>query len=479
MKHLFIIVAVSAVFCALFFKGHDRITGKDLVLHHDGAKIKYDIEPASAPVATGRFLSMLSYLFTQTRFGPSFMRLLLDMNKISRLRELASQVTLPPLYFPVRRFNKEELDSYYRDYDENSFQMALQNGPSHGHVLLQNPHGLKTIEEYANHYRSGKELPSVLLKKTLQTVRDWEKKGFRIFATMKEEDVLRQAYESDKRIQAGKPLSILDGVPIAFKDSIDVEGYSVFNGQSPKEEYKDFFRVAERDDIMVARFREQGAIILGLTIMIEGGVTPVGYSAHFQGPYSAYSWNRYSGGSSSGSAVAVATGLVPLAIGFDGGGSVRLPSTMSGVHGLAVGFGRVPFESDVDSTLIKPGPIAASSADVAIGYMVMSQMELNHFYAQLYDGGVRGQPKPHLGGYHATEDLSDVRIGIYKEWFNDADPHILKRCYEVIDYLKSKGATMVEIEIPHLGASHLAHGVKISNEFALTFDRAYHANPSG
>jgi Asp-tRNA(Asn)/Glu-tRNA(Gln) amidotransferase A subunit family amidase len=95
---------------------------------------------------------------------------------------------------------------------------------------------------------------------------------------------------------------------------------------------------------MVARLRAAGAIILGGTIMTEGGVTPLGWSAHFQGPYNVYNFDRYCGGSSSGSAVAVSSGLVPAAIGFDGGGSIRIPASMSGVHGLGVTFGRVPFD---------------------------------------------------------------------------------------------------------------------------------------
>jgi Asp-tRNA(Asn)/Glu-tRNA(Gln) amidotransferase A subunit family amidase len=151
---------------------------------------------------------------------------------------------------------------------------------------------------------------------------------------------------------------------------------------------------------------------------------------------------------------------------------------MSGVHGLATTFGRCPFEKP-DSTLVKSGPLATSAADVAIGYSVMSQNNLSHFYSVLYDGGYAGPPVSHVTGYHNIEDLSDVRVGIFQEWFNDSDEHIRKQCYKAVEYLKSKGVKVVDIKIPHMAATHLAHGIKISNEFALAFDRAYHASPSG
>jgi len=91
---------------------------------------------------------------------------------------------------------------------------------------------------------------------------------------------------------------------------------------------------AERDDICVARFREAGAIILGTTIMTEFGVTPIGWNSHYKGPYNPYDTRFVSGGSSSGSAVAVAAGIVPVAIGADGGGSIRIPAALSGVYVL-------------------------------------------------------------------------------------------------------------------------------------------------
>ena len=70
-------------------------------------------------------------------------------------------------------------------------------------------------------------------------------------------------------------------------------------------------------------------------LFLEGGTTPLGHNTHYNGPFNPYSRQHYSGGSSGGSAVAVATGLVPIAVGFDSGGSIRLPACWSGVYGLA------------------------------------------------------------------------------------------------------------------------------------------------
>jgi Asp-tRNA(Asn)/Glu-tRNA(Gln) amidotransferase A subunit family amidase len=147
------------------------------------------------------------------------------------------------------------------------------------------------------------------------------------------------------------PLSIWDGVPVAFKDMIPIKGYVVGDGSA----YRAHDPAAAKDDILVLRFRELGAVILPPTAMTEGGTTPLGYSVHNKGPFNPYNKNHYSGGSSGGSAVAVALGLTPVAIGFDGGGSIRTPASLSGIVGLATGYGRFPFSSQYTSTMIKAG----------------------------------------------------------------------------------------------------------------------------
>jgi Asp-tRNA(Asn)/Glu-tRNA(Gln) amidotransferase A subunit family amidase len=473
------VTAVIAIFIHLVFHNHEAITGKKIILGNP----EYNIKPAVAPKLDGQLLKIFAYIATKTRFGPTIIRQLLNDNGIVNLRELASQISIPPLHYPMRRLSKSERVAYKERIDPSSksVEEVIQSGISEGTLTLPSSHplGLRSIEDYAALYRNNSILPSQIISKTLTSIKEWEKAGFRIFSEIHHDDVLQQAKASDARFKEGKALSIFDGVPIAFKDMMDIRDYHHYNGQNPAEMYSAYYWIAKEDDVQVARFRALGAIIMGSTIMTEGGVTPVGYNAHFRGPVSAYSWNRYSGGSSSGSAVAVATGLIPLAIGFDGGGSIRLPATMSGVHGLATGLGRCPFSHYYSSTMIKVGPLAATASDIALAYAVMSKDEPGHFYSQLYDGEAEGLPFPHLSGFSNIQDLSDLRIGIFPEWFNDSSSHVRSYLYSVIDFLKEKGVTFIDINIPHLEEIRFAHGTKIVAEFAMGFDLAHHDVNSG
>mmetsp|Transcript_14535 Transcript_14535/g.24120 ORF Transcript_14535/g.24120 Transcript_14535/m.24120 type:complete len:438 (-) Transcript_14535:188-1501(-) len=247
---------------------------------------------------------------------------------------------------------------------------------------------------------------------------------------------------------------------------ISIKNHSVCNGQHPTS-----CQAKNDDDPIVQRFRDAGAIILGSTIMTEGGVTPLGYSAHYQGPCSAYSPFHYSGGSSSGSAVAVAAGLVPVAIGFDGGGSIRIPASMSGLHGLGGTFGRIA-NSHTTSTMIKAGPLTTSALDAALAYEVIAPNLEGHFYSELY--GSSGLPPPHTKDFDRVQDLSDVRLGFFEEWFFDSDPRVADMCRQSLAALEARGAVLVPISIPHLHWLALAHSMKISSEFALGFDYEYH-----
>ena len=271
------------------------------------------------------------------------------------------------------------------------------------------------------------------------------------------------------------PLSYLDGVPIAVKDQIDVLGHSIFDGKDPSKAWESS-HVRQIDDIAVARFRAAGCIILGVTIMTEGGTTPLGYNKHFRGPVNPYSLHHYSGGSSAGSAVAVATGLVPIAIGFDGGGSIRIPAALSGIHGLATSFGRIPYDSHYSSTMIKSGPLAMSALDAALGLAVMAAplSSSSDFYSNMYDGGVRGPPPVHLKGLFEVTNYTGVRIGVFPEWFEDGQPDVVAVARTSLQHLVDRGAELVKISIPHLHWMGLSHGIKIASEFAMGWDLLSH-----
>jgi Asp-tRNA(Asn)/Glu-tRNA(Gln) amidotransferase A subunit family amidase len=297
------------------------------------------------------------------------------------------------------------------------------------------------------------------------------------FVDVIDAEVLAQASASAARWKsASGPLSILDGVPVAVKDMIDTRGHLTSDGSASNQANAK----AKADDQLVARFRELGAIILGTTVMTEGGVTPLGYSVQYQGPFNPWSVNHYSGGSSGGSAVAVALGLCPIAVGFDGGGSIRIPAGFSGVVGLATSYGRVDFSSTRAISNVKAGPLAATAGDAAIAFAAMARPPPDtrhaHFDRMYAGGGVGGgRPTAHLGGFAAAADLSQVRLGLFKSHFDDTSPgtdvHAVTSA--AVAKLVAAGATVVPIEIPSLGWLRLAHAIKISTEFASGWDTKY------
>ncbi|CAJ1420865.1 unnamed protein product [Effrenium voratum] len=234
-------------------------------------------------------------------------------------------------------------------------------------------------------------------------------------------------------------------------------------------------KAAEQDDCNVVRlFREAGAIIVGSTAMTEFGVTPLGrYSLHTKGPFNAYNAQHYPLGSSSGSAVAVALGLVPVAVGADGGGSIRIPAAGEGVFGLACTYGRIPDDSDSSTlgTMQKCGPLAASARDAALAYALMAP-QVPNFYSQLY-GEFPGLPHVHLKDF-LSSNLQGLRLGVFWEHFNDAEPQVVESCKKALDALRAAGAEIVEITIPHLKSLQLAHAVTISVEFAAISGHLMH-----
>jgi len=260
------------------------------------------------------------------------------------------------------------------------------------------------------------------------------------FVRLRPEDALREAAESDARRARGERLSALDGVPIAIKDNLIQEGEPCGCASRILEGF-----VAPYQGTQVARLRAAGAVIVGRTNMDEfamGSSTENSARGPTRNPWDR---ERVPGGSSGGSAAAVAAGIVPAALGSDTGGSIRLPASLSGVVGLKPTYGRVSRYGLVAfaSSLDQVGPLARTAADCALVLEAIA----GHDPA---DSTSLRDPVPHY-----TEALSGsvegLRIGLPREFFEErgADPAVLACVREAVAELERAGARAVEISLPH------------------------------
>ncbi|MCZ7686056.1 MAG: amidase family protein [Sandaracinaceae bacterium] len=171
-------------------------------------------------------------------------------------------------------------------------------------------------------YRDGLAAPDAVCERALAEAR-WlgsATPAMTCLCALAAEGAMRDARASAERWARGEPLGPLDGVPVPIKEEVDIEGIGYRLGTSfiPRSE-------ASSDATAVGRLRAVGAIILGHTPMTEMGMSPLGGNVHREMPRNAHAADRLPGGSSSGSAISVAVGLAPVALGSDGGGSIRHP----------------------------------------------------------------------------------------------------------------------------------------------------------
>ncbi len=164
------------------------------------------------------------------------------------------------------------------------------------------------------------------------------------FITVCGDEAMSQAQAAERRIMAGEPLGLLHGIPFTVKDIVNTGGVRTTFGAIP---YRD--NVPDHDAVAVARLRAQGAILIGKTTTPEFGSKCLTDSPLFGRTRNAWSASRSSGGSSGGAAVAVASGIAPLAVATDGGGSTRIPAACNGVVGLKQSNGVVPHSQAQDA----------------------------------------------------------------------------------------------------------------------------------
>jgi len=193
-----------------------------------------------------------------------------------------------------------------------------------------------TIAPIVEAVRAGRVSAEALVDETFRRIGALDA-SLHAFCTLDEAGARAAAAQIDRRIAQGEAVGPLAGVPVAVKDLICTRGLRTTFGSRL---YAD--HVPEDDDVVVERLRAAGAIVIGKTNTSEFGYGAFGHNALFPTTRNPWNLELTPGGSSAGSGAAVAAGLVPLALGSDGGGSVRLPASLCGIYGIKPSWGRVP-----------------------------------------------------------------------------------------------------------------------------------------
>jgi Asp-tRNA(Asn)/Glu-tRNA(Gln) amidotransferase A subunit family amidase len=436
---------------------------------------EYNIRRIYAPTLNGVLLWLFAKLL-RTYIGGFIIEILKQTNDFACVVRLMSEEEYHhwmPLYYPLP---EERDESQYQKHVELSQEFDLQDFistcPSSDAATTEKAFRYWSIEDYLTKYKNQDLTPSQVALAIFKAVKDSDGQStpIRAIVVMNEAEILEHARDSTERYRKNCPLGPLDGVPVAIKEEVDVKGYQTTQGTTF---LGDLGGVKDQDCSIAAKLRHAGALIVGKTNMHEFGIGLTGYNWHYGPSRNPHNPKHYTGGSSGGSAAAVAAGLVPLAVGLDGGGSIRVPSSLCGVVGLKPTFSRGGMDMPICPSVGHIGPIACSVKDAAIGYAVMAGPLEGEQEVPKPTNHYPSPPPIHLSSFIKDQDLKDVKIGIFDDFFRDADTEIVSVCSSTVQHLESLGAQVIKIRIPHLDETSWAHRITVLTELAEASTRFY------
>jgi aspartyl-tRNA(Asn)/glutamyl-tRNA(Gln) amidotransferase subunit A len=251
------------------------------------------------------------------------------------------------------------------------------------------------------------------------------------FITVTADEALAQARHADAEIAAGRRIGRLHGIPISLKDLIDQEGVRTSAASLLRRDH-----VATADAVVTERLRQAGAVFVGKTNLHEFAFGTTSEDSGFGAVRNPHDPARSPGGSSGGSAVAVATGMSLGTVGTDTGGSIRIPAAACGIVGLKPEWGHisasgvVPLSRQLDHV----GPLAASVADAWLLFNAM-------------------QPRSEqIGDALDAMPVKGLRLGKLAGYFFDRlDADVERAVLDTIERLQTRGASVVEVSVPHAG----------------------------
>ncbi|TVP90116.1 MAG: Asp-tRNA(Asn)/Glu-tRNA(Gln) amidotransferase subunit GatA [Thioalkalivibrio sp.] len=272
--------------------------------------------------------------------------------------------------------------------------------------------------------------------------------GINSFVTVTRDEALAAADAADQRLAKGERAPLL-GLPVAQKDIFCTRGVRTSCGSRMLDSF-----VAPYDASVVERMNAAGAVMLGKTNMDEFAMGSSNETSHYGPVRNPWDPERVPGGSSGGSAAAVAARLAPAATGTDTGGSIRQPAAFCGVTGLKPTYGRVSRYGMIAfaSSLDQGGPMAASAEDCALMLNAMAGFDPRD------STSLQRPDEDFTAGL--DRDLKGLRIGLPREYFGDGlHPEVRRAVQDALAVLRERGAEPVEISLPNSGLSVPAYYV--------------------
>ncbi len=262
------------------------------------------------------------------------------------------------------------------------------------------------------------------------------------FITVVEDQAMAQAAEADKALKQGGA-GPLTGVPIAHKDIFCTRGIRTSCGSKMLDSF-----ISPYDATVVSKFKQAGVVTLGKTNMDEFAMGSSNETSFYGAVKNPWNTDTVPGGSSGGSAAAVASRLAPAATGTDTGGSIRQPASMCGItglkptYGLVSRYGMIAYASSLD----QGGPMAQTAEDCALMLNVMAGFD------EKDSTSLDREIPDYTGGL--GNSIEGLRIGLPREYFDEGlDDKVRAVIQQALDRYRESGAELVEIELPNSGLS--------------------------
>jgi aspartyl-tRNA(Asn)/glutamyl-tRNA(Gln) amidotransferase subunit A len=317
---------------------------------------------------------------------------------------------------------------------------------------------VKSAREIVQDVKRGATTASAELERSLEAIRA-RNEELNVFIHVDEDDARTIASRVDERVARGEDPGVLAGVPIALKDNLCRIGVPTTAGSRILNGWKPPYSATVVDQLLAA-----GAVPVGTTNMDEfamGSSTETSYYGPTRNPLDP---SRVPGGSSGGSAAAVAAGMTPISLGSDTGGSIRQPAALCGIvgvkptYGLVSRYGLIAFASSLDQI----GPFATNVTDAALVLEAIAGHDAR-------DSTSLPEPAPSLVA--GIEDgVAGKRVALVRELIEGADPEVVDAVHRAADALRDAGATILELSIPEcrlgLSAYYLIAPAEASSNLA-------------